>query len=56
MILFTVLVTLVSVFAISAIIAAAFGGATFILMFGDLLVCGLFMVLILKAFTKKGKH
>ena len=56
MVLFTILAMFMVVFVLSTIIALAFGGSVFVLMFGDVIVCGLLMFWILKHFTKKGKH
>lgn len=56
MLLITILAMLMFIFVVSALIALAFGGSIFVLVFGDVILCGLLMIWIIKRFTKKGKH
>ena len=55
MILFITLTIVLLLLAISAIIAVAVGGVAFILVFGDVIVCVMIIVFIVKHLTKKRK-
>ena len=53
MILFTLLMIALVVFAVITIITILIGGVGFIVVFGDLIICILLIVLIIKHFLKK---
>lgn len=56
MLMFTTLVVMLAVLVLSVIFAVSVGGAAFILVFGDVLVCALFVALIMKYIIKKKSH
>ena len=55
MILFTILLTLIIVIAVIALIAALIAGVSFVAVFGDAIVFGLIVWLIIKIFKKKNE-
>lgn len=55
MILFTILLSLIIAIAVVALIAALIAGGSLIAVFGDVIVFGLIVWLIIKIFKKKKK-
>lgn len=55
MILFTILLSLIIAIAVIALITAIIAGGSFIVVFGDLIVFGLIVWLIIKIFRQKKK-
>ena len=53
MILFTILAIILAIIVVTAILMIAIGGAGFIIIFGDLIVCALFIGLIIRAIFRK---
>lgn len=53
MILFTILLAMIIIFAIAALISAIIGGISLAVAFGDIIVFGLIVWLIVKVFRKK---
>lgn len=55
MILFTILAIILAIITVIAVLTIAIGGAGFIVIFGDLIVCAVIIGLIMKALFRK-KH
>lgn len=55
MILFTIILSLIITIAVVALIAAIIAGGSLIMVFGDLIVFGLIVWLIIKIFRRKKK-
>lgn len=53
MILFTILAIILAIITVIAILTIAIGGAGFIVIFGDLIVCAVIIGLIMKALFRK---
>ncbi len=53
MILFTILCVIALMLLITSVFLLSVGGTAFIIVFGDLIICVVFVVLILKAMLKK---
>ncbi len=56
MILFTVLLIILAIIAVLAFLALSIGGAAFIVLFGDLIVCIFLIVWIMKRFFRKRRR
>lgn len=56
MILFTILATILVTLLLFAVIIIGIGGGTFIIVFGDLIVCIAIIVCIIKHFIKKKRN
>ena len=56
MILLTILALILLILAVTVILAVSLGGATFIIVFGDVIVCAVFIVLIIRFIIKRKKH
>lgn len=55
MILFTILLLTMLILAIVTVIAVALGGAGFIIIFGDVIVCIVLIALLIKYLSKRKK-
>ena len=55
MILFTILLFALVIVAVTTLIPILIGGAGFIIVFGDVIVCALFIIWIVKRLIKKRK-
>lgn len=53
MILFTILLTILIILVVITVSAIAIGGSAFIVIFGDVIVCIVFIVLIMKWLLKR---
>ena len=56
MVLFVTLVSMLFALSIVGIVIASVGGAAFLIVYGDVIVCGVIMVLIVKALVKHFKN
>ena len=56
MILLTILALILLILAVTVILAVSLGGATFIIVFGDVIVCAVFIVLIIRFIIKRKRH
>ena len=56
MILLTILALILLILAVTVILAVSLGGATFIIVFGDVIVCAVFIVLIIRLIIKRKRH
>ena len=56
MILLTILALILLILAVTVILAVSLGGATFIVVFGDVIVCAVFIVLIIRFIIKRKRH
>ena len=56
MVLLTILALILLILAVTVILAVSLGGATFIIVFGDVIVCAVFIVLIIRFIIKRKKH
>ena len=56
MVLLTILALILLILAVTVILAVSLGGATFIAVFGDVIVCAVFIVLIIRFIIKRKKH
>lgn len=56
MVLFATLVSILFVLLIVGIAIASVGGAAFLIVYGDVIVCGVIVVLIVKALVKHFKN
>lgn len=55
MILITILLLTLAVLAVITVLAISFGGAAVIILFGDVIVCMLFIIWIIKRLIKRKK-
>lgn len=55
MILFTILLIMLAIIAVITVLAIAIGGASVIIVFGDVIVCALFIIWIMKRLIKGKK-
>lgn len=56
MVLLTILALILLILAVIVILAVSLGGATFIIVFGDVIVCAVFIVLIIRFIIKRKRH
>lgn len=56
MVLLTILALILLILAVTVILAVSLGGATFIIVFGDVIVCAVFIVLIIRFIIKRKRH
>ena len=56
MVLFVTLVSMLLALSIVGIVIASVGGAAFLIVYGDAIVCGVIVVLIVKALVKHFKN
>lgn len=56
MVLLTILALILLILAVTVILAVSLGGATFIIVFGDVIVCAVFIVLIIRLIIKRKRH
>ena len=56
MVLLTILALILLILAVTVILAVSLGGATFIVVFGDVIVCAVFIVLIIRFIIKRKRH
>lgn len=56
MVLLTILALILLILTVTVILAVSLGGATFIIVFGDVIVCAVFIVLIIRFIIKRKKH
>ena len=54
--LLTILALILLILAVTVILAVSLGGATFIVVFGDVIVCAVFIVLIIRFIIKRKRH
>lgn len=53
MILFTILLLTLFLLILFGVLAISIGGATTIIVFGDVIICGIFIVLLMRKIIKK---
>lgn len=56
MVLLTILALILLILAVIVILAVSLGGATFIVVFGDVIVCAVFIVLIIRFIIKRHRN
>lgn len=56
MVLLTILALILLILTVTVILAVSLGGATFIIVFGDVIVCAVFIVLIIRFIIKRKRH
>ena len=56
MVLFITLVSMLFALLIVGVVTASVGGAAFLIVYGDVIVCGVIVVLIVKALVKHFKN
>ena len=56
MVLLTILALILLILAVTVILAVSLGGAAFIIVFGDVIVCAVFIVLIIRLIIKRKTH
>lgn len=56
MVLLTILALILLILAVTVILAVSLGGSMFIIVFGDVIVCAVFIVLIIRFIIKRKRH
>ena len=56
MVLLTILALILLILTVIVILAVSLGGATFVIVFGDVIVCAVFIVLIIRFIIKRKRH
>ena len=56
MVLLTILALRLLILAVTVILAVSLGGATFVIVFGDVIVCAVFIVLIIRFIIRRKRH